>query len=236
MPGVPADGRPEIPAGGSFQPPPGPAGVVLDRRTPGAGTAGPAWSGRGEFHGTCSTFLARLFPEDQVPIAIRTPNVPFHPPALNSTPVVMICAGTGLAPFRGFFQERALRHAHGEPAGPALLFFGCDHPDVDLLYRDELENWERQGIVTLCPAFFRKPEGDVTFVQHRVWREREKIRELYRQGAIFFLCGDGQYMAPAVRETLAKIYQEIAGCSDEEASSWLLEMEHKGRYVPDVFA
>jgi Sulfite reductase, alpha subunit (flavoprotein) len=112
-------------------------------------TAGPAWSGRGEFHGTCSSFLARLLPEDQVPIAIRTPNVPFHPPALNSTPVVMICAGTGLAPFRGFLQERALRHAHGEPAGPALLFFGCDHPDVDLLYRDELENWERQGIVTL---------------------------------------------------------------------------------------
>jgi cytochrome P450/NADPH-cytochrome P450 reductase len=33
-----------------------------------------------------------------------------------------------------------LRHAHGEPAGPALLFFGCDHPDVDLLYRDELES------------------------------------------------------------------------------------------------
>src|SRR6478735_5842404 len=184
-----------------------------------AAVQAPAWSGRGEFHGTCSSFLARLLPEDQGPIAIRTPNVPFHPPALNSTPVVMICAGTGLAPFRGFLQERALRHAHGEPAGPALLFFGCDHPDVDLLYRDELENWERQGIVTLYPAFFRKPEGEVTFVQHRVWREREKIRELYRQGAIFFLCGDGQYMAPAVREALAKIYQEKAGCSDEEASS-----------------
>ena len=45
-----------------------------------------------------------------------------------------------------------------------------------------------------------------------------------------------QNMAPAVRETLAKIYQEIAGCSDEDASSSLLEMEHKGRYVPDVFA
>ena len=196
----------------------------------------PAWSGQGEFHGTCSSFLARLRAEDQVPIAIRTPNVPFHPPALNSTPVVMICAGTGLAPFRGFLQERALRHAHGEPAGPALLFFGCDHPDVDLLYREELEQWEREGVVTLYPVFFRKPDGEVTFVQHRLWKDREKVRELYRQGAIFFLCGEGQYMAPAVRETLAKIYQETAGCTDAEASSWLLEMEHKGRYVPDVFA
>ena len=82
----------------------------------------------------------------------------------------------------------------------------------------------------------RADPADGDRAEDRVWREREKIRELYRQGAIFFLCGDGQYMAPAVRETLAKIYQEIAGCSDEEASTWLLEMEHKGRYVPDVFA
>jgi cytochrome P450/NADPH-cytochrome P450 reductase len=43
-------------------------------------------------------------------------------------------------------------------------------------------------------------------------------------------------MAPAVRDTLAKIYQETVACTDDEASSWLLEMEHKGRYVPDVFA
>jgi cytochrome P450/NADPH-cytochrome P450 reductase len=105
-----------------------------------------------------------------------------------------------------------------------------------LLYREELEQWERQGIVALYPAFFRKPDDEVTFVQHRLWKDREKVRELYRQGAIFFLCGEGQYMAPAVRETLAKIYQETAGCTEGEASSWLLEMEHKGRYVPDVFA
>ena len=83
------------------------------------------------------------------------------------------------------------------------------------------EQWEREGVVTLYPAFFRKPDGEVTFVQHRLWKDREKVRELYRQGAIFFLCGEGQYMAPAVRETLAKIYQETAGCTEGEASSWL---------------
>src|SRR5262249_56008106 len=106
----------------------------------------------------------------------------------------------------------------------------------EMVYGEELEQWEGQGIVTLYPAFFRKPEDEVTFVQHRLWRDREKVRELYRQGAIFFLCGEGQYMAPAVRATLAKIYQETVGCSDEEASDWVLESEHKGRYVPDVFA
>src|SRR5262249_33585750 len=143
-----------------------------------------------------------------VPVAIRTPNAPFHPPASNATPIVMISAGTGLAPFRGFIQERALRNQRGEPAGPALLFYGCDHPDVDFLYRDALTQWERDGIVTLLPVYFRKPEGEVTFVQHRVWQERDRIRDLYLQGATFFLCGDGQRMAPAVRKTLERIYQD----------------------------
>jgi cytochrome P450/NADPH-cytochrome P450 reductase len=50
----------------------------------------------------------------------------------------MICAGTGIAPFRGFVQECALRAAAGGPIGRALLFFGCHHPDVDFLYREEL--------------------------------------------------------------------------------------------------
>ncbi len=196
----------------------------------------PAWSGQGQFRGTCSSYLSRMKVGDQVPVAIKTPNVPFHPPASNATPVVMICAGTGLAPFRGFVQERALRDAAGEKAGPALLFFGCDHPDVDFLYREELEAWERDGIVALLPAFYRKPEGDITFVQHRLWQEREKVRALFRQGAIVFLCGDGLNMAPAARQTLADIYKETVGCTDEQASIWLAEMERSGRYVPDVFA
>ncbi|AKT36069.1 bifunctional cytochrome P450/NADPH--P450 reductase [Chondromyces crocatus] len=196
----------------------------------------PAYSGNGQFHGTCSSYLARLRPGDRIPVAVRTPNVPFHPPASNETPVVMICAGTGLAPFRGFLQERADRYAHGEAVGEAVLYFGCDHPDVDFIYRDELMQWERDGIVDVRPAFFRKPDGEVTFVQHRVWQERERIRDLYEQGAIFFLCGDGQRMAPAVRATLVRIRQEAVGCTEEDATAWLTSMEREGRYVPDVFA
>jgi len=195
-----------------------------------------AWSGQGRFHGTCSSYLSRLHPGDSVAVAVRTPNAPFHPPASNATPIVMIGAGTGLAPFRGFIQERALRHASGEAAGPALFFFGCDHPDVDFLYREELATWEREGVVTVLPAFFRQPEGDVMFVQHRLWKEREQVKALLAQGAMVFLCGDGQRMAPAVRETLARIHRETVGCSEEEASHWLAEMEKQGRLVADVFA
>ena len=197
---------------------------------------GPARSGSGQFHGTCSSFLARLQPGDRLAVAVRTPHNPFHPPASNATPTVMICAGTGLAPFRGFVQERALRKVQGEPTGPSLLFFGCDHPEVDFLYRDELAHWEKAGVVTVLPAFFRQPEGEVNFVQHRLWKEREQVRTLIDDGATVFICGDGQRMAPAARETLARIHQERAGCSDAEAAAWLEELERRGRFVADVFA
>ena len=77
----------------------------------------------------------------------------------------------------------------------------------------------------------------MSFVQHRVWAERARVSELFRQGATVYVCGDGRYMAPAVRETLVRIYKEASGASDSDAERWADEVEHEhGRYVSDVFA
>ncbi len=192
----------------------------------------PAWSGRGRYRGTASGHLARLQPGDTVAVSVRAPNTPFHPPADRMTPMILVAAGSGMAPFRGFVEERALGTG---PAAETLLFFGCDHPDVDLLYRDELAGWQAQGVVELLPAFFRQPAGDVMFVQHRLWKERARVQALIERGAVVFVCGDGARMAPAVRETLARIRQDATGCSDDEAGRWLDERERQGQYVADVF-
>ena len=194
----------------------------------------PAWSGRGRYRGTASSYLARLQPGQTVAVSVRAPNTPFHPPADRLTPMILVAAGSGMAPFRGFVEERALGQG---PAAETLLFFGCDHPDVDLLYRDEIAAWQARGFVELLPAFFRAPEvnGEVMFVQHRLWKERARVQALLERGAVIFVCGDGARMAPAVRETLARIHQDATGCSDEEAGRWLDEHERQGRYVADVF-
>ena len=96
--------------------------------------------------------------------------------------------------------------------------------------------WESEGVVTVLPAFALQPQGEVRFVQHRVWQERARIRALFTQGATVFVCGDGRHMAPAVRATLVKTYQEAKGCSASEASVWADDVQRRGRYVPDVFA
>ncbi len=197
----------------------------------------PALSGNGRYQGMASTYLANCSPGTRVAVAVRPSNDHFHPPASPATPMVMVCAGTGLAPFRGFLQERAVQALNGRSVGPALLFFGCDHPDVDFLYRDELEAWQAAGVVSLRPAYFKAPQGDVMFVQHRLWQDRADVAELFRDGAHVYVCGDGKRMAPAVRDTFVRIYQDAVGASREDADVWADKIEREtGRYVSDVFA
>lgn len=197
----------------------------------------PALSGAGRFRGVASSHLARLQPGDRVSIAVRPSNNRFHPPSDPKTPIVMICAGSGVAPFRGFLQDRAAQQRGGRDVGPALLFFGTNHPDVDYLYREEFEQWQQAGVVTLLPAFSQQPDGEVSFVQHRVWAERARVADLFRRGGTVYLCGDGRYMAPAVRETLVRIYQEASGAGESDAQRWVDTIEHEhGRFVSDVFA
>lgn len=198
---------------------------------------GPALSGQGRFAGVASTYLASTVPGTRLTVAVRPSQRHFHPPENPKTPMIMICAGTGFAPFRGFLQERAMQVQAGREVAKSLLFFGCDHPEVDLLYREELERWTELGLVDVRTAFSAQPEDDVAFVQERVWRDRAEVAALFRAGAVVYLCGDGRSMAPAVRSTLARIYAEATGASDEEASLTIEQIEReRGRYVEDVFA
>jgi len=197
----------------------------------------PAISGQGRYQGMASSYLANCSPGTKVAVVVRPSNEHFHPPADPQTPMVMVCAGTGLAPFRGFLQDRAVQAANGQKVGPALLFFGCDHPDVDHIYKDELAGWEAAGVVSVRPAYFKAPQGEVTFVQHRVWQDRADIADLFRKGANVYVCGDGKRMAPAVRDTFIRIYREAVGVTAETAEAWFDKVERDtGRYVSDVFA
>ncbi|MBF2718221.1 cytochrome P450 [Agrobacterium vitis] len=196
---------------------------------------GPALSGSGQFKGVTSTFLAEAQPGDPVTVAVRPSQRGFRPPEDNSVPIVMVCAGSGIAPFRGFLQERAARKAAGVQTGPALLFFGIRDPDTDYLHGQELEAWEEDGVVSVRLACSGSSEA--RYVQDRIWQDRKQIEDLFRQGAHVYVCGDGEKMAPAVRDAFLNIYREATGASSEEAQAWSDRIERESvRYVADVFS
>ena len=196
---------------------------------------GPAMSGAGEYKGVSSVYLARLKPGDEVIGFLRRPEPPFAPPEDPATPIVLIGPGTGFAPFRGFLQERAAQRAAGAAVAPALLFYGCRHPQHDWFYESEMRQWGAEGIAQLHLAFSVVPSHPYRFVQDALWAERTKVWDALEKGAIVYVCGDGRFMAPAVRDTLVRIHRDRTGSTHEEASSWLQALIQAGRYRQDVF-
>lgn len=118
--------------------------------------------------GVASNFLASLSPGSLIPLCVRASPPLFHLPADIRTPVMMFAAGSGIAPFRGFVEERAALKAEGKDVGPMVLFFGCRAPDVDYLYAGgELRMWLDAGVVDVRTAFSRQPDASFgcTYVQ-----------------------------------------------------------------------
>ncbi|MCA6092108.1 cytochrome P450 [Streptomyces sp. SCA3-4] len=197
----------------------------------------PARSGRGDFRGTGSGHLAGLRPGDTVLARVQPCREAFRIAGHDRTPVVMIAAGTGLAPFRGAVADRAALAAAGAPAAPALLYFGCDAPDADFLHADELRAAQEAGAVSLRPAFSARPEaGGGPFVQHRLAAEGDEVWSLLESGARVYVCGDGARMAPGVRAALRDLYARRTGADARAADAWLRELTDAGRYVEDVYA
>ncbi|MEU6913314.1 cytochrome P450 [Streptomyces olindensis] len=198
----------------------------------------PARSGKGVYRGTGSGHLATVRPGDTVYARVQPCREVFRMDADGgSAPVVMIAAGTGLAPFRGAIADRTAALARGAELAPAVCYFGCDAPDADFLHAQELRAAETAGAVSLRPAFSAAPEGEVRFVQHRIAAEAEEVWALLDAGARVYVCGDGARMAPGVREAFRTLYRKHTPDADERAAEqWLDGLIADGRYVEDVYA
>ncbi|KOG59647.1 P450 reductase [Streptomyces griseoflavus] len=182
--------------------------------------------------GTGSGHLHTLRPGDTVLARVQPCREAFRLDPADPAPVILVAAGTGLAPFRGAVADRlaaAIRLA------PALLYFGCDAPDADYLHAAELRAAEAAGAVSLRPAFSTAPVNDCRYVQHRIAAEAEEVGALLDAGARVYVCGDGNRMAPGVRAAFRELYAARTGATEEEAEAWLRELTAAGRYVEDVY-
>jgi cytochrome P450/NADPH-cytochrome P450 reductase len=202
----------------------------------------PALSGQGRHVGVATNYLSNLAPGDKLHVSVRSSHKAFHlPKDSKNVPVIMIASGTGLAPFRGFIQERAAQIAAGRSLAPAILFYGCRDPEGDLLYSDLLKRWEQLGAVSVRTAFSRKSEESYgcKYVQDRVYHDRADIVEQFEAGAKLFVCGSRD-VGDGVQETLIKIakerLQEKEGreADDKKAREWFEGLRNE-RFATDVF-
>ena len=191
----------------------------------------PAWSGIGTHQGFASTHMRDLAPGESVFGYVRRPNPPFAPPQDGAVPLVLIGPGTGFAPLRGFVQERAALDA----TAPCHLFFGARHPDHDWLCRDEMERWAADGVIDLHMAYSQVPGHPHRYVQDAIWAARDAVWDVVQKGGQIFLCGDGRFMAPAVRDTLIRIHADKTGGDHLAGSTWLEGLIEDGVYHQDVF-
>ncbi len=196
---------------------------------------GPARSGNGTYRGVCTSYLAGLEPGNTLRGTIKETKAGFRLPDDPEIPVIMIGPGTGLAPFRGFIQYREGLAKDGATLGPAMLFFGCRHPDQDFIYRNELEVWEDSGLCELHIAFSRTGKKK-TYVQDLVHKNGSKILKLLDKGAHIYVCGDGSRMEPDVKHALVTLHSEATGNDPAESEIWMEGLISSGRYNLDVWA
>jgi len=170
-----------------------------------------------------------------VPVHIRHSN--FKLPSDPSKPIIMVGPGTGVAPFRGFVQERAQQAKNGENIGKTILFFGCRNRNDDFMYKDEWEQYKTDtaGKFELVTAFSRESDKKV-YVQHRLKERAAEINQLLEQKAYFYVCGDAANMAREVNDILAQIIAEQRGVDKKKGEDVVKGMRAANQYQEDVWS
>ncbi|KAL6409712.1 hypothetical protein AUP68_06101 [Ilyonectria robusta] len=160
----------------------------------------------------------------------------FKLPTLGATPLIMVGAGTGMAPFRGFIFERARLKAIGKPVGRMILFFGCRSPDEDYLYSKELAEASAAlgGLLEIVPAFSRADGAPKAYVQDRVGEMQKDVCELLERGASVYICGRAS-MAREVGNVVEESMKKQNEWSDDEARSWAESAKKGNKWLEDVW-
>ncbi|ANI40550.1 bifunctional nitrate reductase/sulfite reductase flavoprotein subunit alpha [Mycolicibacterium vaccae] len=180
--------------------------------------------------GVASTYLADLPDGTPVPVFVqRSPH--FRPPQESQTPMIMVGPGTGIAPFRGFLQERrALGHR-----GPNWLFFGDRHREQNFYYRDDLIDMVDDGFLNRLDLAFSRDQPQRVYVQHRMLDYGADLWRWLDDGAHFYVCGDATRMARDVDDALTEIIRVHGAMNAEAARDYKREMVAEKRYVRDVY-
>jgi len=187
-------------------------------------------SGRAK-RGACSSYLSEVAVENEhIPIFIES-NPNFRLPKNEETPIVMIGAGTGIAPYRAFVQHREL----SEKRGKSWLFFGNRNFETEFLYQAEWQNFLKSGALTKMNVAFSRDGSKKEYVQDRLIENSKELFRWLQEGAHFYICGDMNKMAGDVQKALVKIIEQEGDLNNESAQEYVTNMQKEKRLQLDVY-
>lgn len=184
-----------------------------------------------ERSGACSTYLAdQIEPDSFVSVFIEK-NPAFKLPESEETPVILVGAGTGVAPYRAFLQQREANNQKGK----TWLFFGERRFSSDFLYQIEWQKLIKDGYLEKIDVAFSRDQEQKIYVQHRLIEKQKEIYEWLNKGASIYLCGDMKQMARDVQKALLQIFETQGGMSEEKALEFLKKLKKEKRFQTDVY-
>ncbi|TNG94166.1 NADPH-dependent assimilatory sulfite reductase flavoprotein subunit [Pasteurellaceae bacterium USgator11] len=181
--------------------------------------------------GGASSYLADRVEEDGEVRVFIEQNDNFRLPSNNNTPIIMIGAGTGIAPFRAFVQQRAAQQASGKN----WLIFGNQHFTDDFLYQVEWQGFAKDGYLHKYNFAWSRDQAEKIYVQHKIREQAESLWQWLQQGAHIYVCGDASRMAKEVEQALLDVIAQQGKLSAEEADEYLDELRQNKRYQRDVY-
>ncbi len=188
------------------------------------------------FRGLCSNYLAELQPNrDKVLVFNREST--FRLPTDTTKPILMIGPGTGIAPMRALLQERLhQRKSLGLSVGRNILYFGCRKRSQDFLYEQELDGFQKEGILDKLRVAFSREQTEKVYVQDLLKQDAiETWQLIHEQGAWIYVCG-GVKMGHDVSDVLHTICETEGGMSEEDARQYLSTLANSHRYVQELWA
>ena len=148
----------------------------------------------------CAGSLPR---SDRLPVYVNQQSE-FPHAADPAVPLIMVGAGTGVAPFRAFLEEREETGASGK----TWLFFGDRRFRTDFLYQLDWLRWRKRGTLTRMDVAFSRDTSAKVYVQHRMLERSRDVYAWLQEGACFFVCGDEKRLAPDVHAALTTIVRQ----------------------------
>lgn len=181
--------------------------------------------------GVCSHYLIESLPlnENLVPIFLQKAEH-FHLPNDSSEDMIMIGPGTGIAPFRGFMQERLKT----EMQGNHWLFFGDWYREHCYFYEEYWRSLDESGNLRIETAFSRDQEHKI-YVQHKLQEHAAEIWNWVQNGAYIYICGDKVHMAKDVKRALIDIFIQQGGMNEKEAKRFLRTLRQQKRLREDIY-